>query len=989
MSIPVEPSDVRILIDYYHDSGGQYLRSSLRGEYPLTTICRQRLTWGVLKRYHVVVIDATAPADVSASELRAIERFVAAGGGALIAGSAPQWELVTGQPPTEMPAGRFADIFGIGLLSASEAEAATTIDSDLRIGYGDENVEVVSDAIEGFGPHPPALETVTPLRLPDTARPLLVHGRTGEPLAAIAEHGEGRVCVCPAFLERFNRLSHLGPLVEWLAGDAGDRPGRDIPTEIGSTPVLRDVQGLKLICDRSVAESAEELAELHLQLRAFLKELLGSHWEPPGTFRVRRSCRRPRPWDDGLFVAPTGPDWAVAYTNAVALAQHALWDSTAGQLLVSLFPESTVACHIALRFLDHLGYSAEADRLRGRAMQALDEADPSRDRTDLARIYWATDKWHPKGHWLLSELERRFGQGLLKRLFELLPKKREDDPLPKTFAWGGDRLAYYLGLAAGEDVTDLLREIGTTIHPLPLVPPDDESFADRMHETLADATVAASCPASRRMEALSDLAALKEEARGKLPERVRKLVEAFAQSGASDLRAVKPLERLARQKNEETAAWAALQLVSMGQTQWADRLAELLPERDLRFKLMGGYALRRLGRDLPEFALEGLSEDGRRVGEMHVSTRDQVMIHPKIGGYEVANVLAEAGLCGFPHGHFATQFYVYWVHTLPQWRRSGLSRLAFRVAMQHPEALRCSCFALNTGTRNNAHALYSDFGYVDMDRRERAVKQLHLGTPAVPPDGVVIRPGADADRDAVRQLVHDYHRDTFTLAPLPAPQLDEGSFTAIAERDGKLIGAALARYAAGEGADLQDVVVIEGEDPRQEIGVALLARVHAMLAEAGARRATTRACSDAGLLMNVLGRAGYSREVSGGVNMFGIRDLSQLFGEIRPLYEHRLRETPFADWRGRVLLLGERLQSGLEIEQGVAQVIDSPQPKPGDIVLHTADETITLFVTGRETPLEGYLQHRTRIEPQVSPAVMKLLETLLPRVPFVLRWGWE
>ena len=64
------------------------------------------------------------------------------------------------------------------------------------------------------------------------------------------------------------------------------------------------------------------------------------------------------------------------------------------------------------------------------------------------------------------------------------------------------------------------------------------------------------------------------------------------------------------------------------------------------------------------------------------------------------------------------------------------------------------------------------------------------------------------------------------------------------------------------------------------------------------------------------------------------------------------------------------------------------KPGPAQIVVRTTDETITRFVLGRETPLEGYLQRRAEIEPQVNSAVMGLLETLFPQVPIIERWGW-
>jgi len=981
---------IRVLVDHYHDSGGQQLRSSLRGGALQATICRERLTWRLLKRYHVAIVDATAPAKVAASELRALERFVSEGGGLLLAGAAPAYEFAAGAPPAEMPAARIAERFGFRYASGSEAAGETRYDRDFRLGYRAKDAQAAVEAVPGFGPTPPAAGTWAPIEAPSGAQMLLSHRETGETLAAVARHGAGRVCVCGTTLERFNVLAHLHPLIAWLAEDAGERPGREIPTEIGPPPVKCTFGGLALICDEPLADRAPDLSVTVRRFDEFMTQMLGEDWKMPQRIRALRTCQRLRPWDHGLFLAPPPTDWATAYNVAFSASLNALWHSHYGDMIVALFPEACLARYIAIRFLEHLGFDEQAARLREIALRRVDREDPSRTAGDLARIYWATEQWHPKGLWLLGELERRYGRGFLRRLLQVLPKKLEDDRLPQTYAWQSDQLAYYLGLAAGEDVTGLLREIGTTIHPLPLVSPDDGGFDEAMRGALSDAVLsrAGAGSAGRRMEALSDLAVLKPEQRAKLPDRVRDLTEAFERSVASDARAGKPLERLARAKDASHAAWAALQLVSMGRTEWADRLAELLPGQDLRFRLMAGHALSRIGREVPEGTLAGLQSDGRPVGELDVQALDTVMIHPKVEGYEVANVLAESGLSGFPHGNWATRFYVYWVHTSPQWRRSGLSRLAFRAAMEHPEALRCSCFALNTGTRNNAHALYRDFGYVDMDRREKAVKELSLGTPCVPPEGGVVRPITPDDREPVRRFLLGYHEGAFTLSPLPVPELGEGSFTALAERDGKLVGVALARHDEGGEAGLIDVAVSKDEKTRAEIGVAMLARVHAMLSNDGAKRVTARVCSDAGLLTDVLCRSGYSREATGSVNMFGIRDLRQLFSEIRPLYERRLRGTPFEDWRGRVILLGDRLGSGLEVEDGAAHVLEAPHPGPTDIVLHTTDETITRVVTGRETPLEGYLQRVTSIEPQVSPLVMKLLETLFPEVPFVLRWGW-
>ncbi len=984
-----DKSGIRVLIDRYHDTGWRGVRRNLGGGPMDTTICRETLRWDVLKRYHVAISDASAPLAVHQGEQADVERFVKQGGGLLLAGSAPAFSFVSDDDVADMPAARIAQPFGFRYIAPEKAAGETHWDRDFRLGYTDDQVEMIGTMIEDFGPQPPEIFVWAPIEVPGEAQTLLAHPDTGEVLAAAVEYGRGRVVVCGSELQGFCALRHIAPLINWLAGEAVEPADSEIPTEIGPPAKKRVIHGVRMVCDEPVLDRSESLARVVRRFDEFACDLMGEHWQMPRTIEVLQACKRPRPWEDGLFLAPTGTEAAVAYNTAIALALNALWNSEARHLAVMFFPEATIARHVAIRFLEDQGFDEMAAELREIARQQVDAADPTRDKADLPRVYWPTEQWHPKGLWLLEELENRYGPDYLSRLFQVIPAKQKDDRLPRTFAWGGDRAAYYLSLAAGEKLFPWLQEIGSTLHQLPVVPPDDDGFDDAMRETLVNELQNPSDPtdAARQMEALTDLARLETKKREKLPQEISAKVEAFEASVASDERSLDRLSELAASEEVATAAWAALQLVSAGHRDAADRLKELLPECDARLKLMAGHALRKLGRKAPGASLEDLQDDGQRLGRLEVEHRNLVIIHPNVDGYEVANVVANSGLAVFPQRTYATRYYIDWVYTAPQWRRSGLSRLAFTAAMEHEAARRCSCFALNTGTRNTAHALYADFGYVDMDRREKASKQIALGTPCAPPDGGMVRHMAEDDREAVRRFLRSYHKDAFTLSPRPLPALDDWNFCTLAECDGELIGVALAEIGERDGAQLIDVAVEGDDDGASEVGLALLSRLHGLLAEDGVQRIGADICSDADLFSDVLCRAGYSRRPSGSVNMFGIRDLKALFTEILPLYEHRVQDSDFERWRGRVILLGDRLRGGLEIVDGEAEVIDA-NPRPQDIVLRTSDATITRMVTGRETPLEGYLQQVTTIDPQVSPAVMKLLETLFPEVPFLVRWGW-
>ncbi len=166
VSMPGRDAPIRVLIDHYHDSGWREARQELHGGPLQVTICRETLKWSVLNRYHVAIVDASAPATVSANELKATERFVSEGGGLVIAGSAPAYEFAAETPVEEMPANRVARRLGFRFTSASECAGEALYDRDFRLGYRGEDVEVSAGVLEGFGPNPPDASTWAPIEAP-------------------------------------------------------------------------------------------------------------------------------------------------------------------------------------------------------------------------------------------------------------------------------------------------------------------------------------------------------------------------------------------------------------------------------------------------------------------------------------------------------------------------------------------------------------------------------------------------------------------------------------------------------------------------------------------------------------------------------------------------------------------------------------------------------------------------------------------------------
>ncbi|HUS79903.1 MAG TPA: hypothetical protein VM283_01465, partial [Armatimonadota bacterium] len=261
-------------------------------------------------------------------------------------------------------------------------------------------------------------------------------------------------------------------------------------------------------------------------------------------------------------------------------------------------------------------------------------------------------------------------------------------------------------------------------------------------------------------------------------------------------------------------------------------------------------------------------------------------------------------------------------------------------------------------------------------------KQLGAGTNCPPPAGVMVRPREDAEEPKARALAEGVLAEGFSDWPRALPKRDPRHVTVVAYKEDRLIGVAMGGAGARHEGDLLAVCVPRDTEERARVASALVAALHERLALQGVAKIALRTDADDGFWREMLGHAGYAGKPSGGVSMFGIRDLAQLFGEVRPLYEKRMREGKLPDWRGRVMIVGQRLKAGLEIADGQVQVV-SGRPRRGDVVVTAPDRTITRFVTGRETPMEGYLQTDATVEPGAGAGVMGLLETLFPQVPWI------
>ena len=78
----------------------------------------------------------------------------------------------------------------------------------------------------------------------------------------------------------------------------------------------------------------------------------------------------------------------------------------------------------------------------------------------------------------------KYGDDLFVRFAEVLSEKHSDTEknMPRaTFSWI-DTLIYYLSRTVDDDLFPWFKEIGTTVHPLPLLPNDSDEFVAEVRE---------------------------------------------------------------------------------------------------------------------------------------------------------------------------------------------------------------------------------------------------------------------------------------------------------------------------------------------------------------------------------------------------------------------------------------------------------------------------------------------------------------------------
>ena len=257
------------------------------------------------------------------------------------------------------------------------------------------------------------------------------------------------------------------------------------------------------------------------------------------------------------------------------------------------------------------------------------------------------------------------------------------------------------------------------------------------------------------------------------------------------------------------------------------------------------------------------------------------------------------------------------VYTRDAYRRRGLSRKAFARTLQHPMVRRCSCAALDTGTRNVAHAMYRSFGFVDTQVGDRYSKELEGAETVQVVEGVLIRDAAPGDEIGIATLLNECYRDHLGARRSRALGGHGDQMRKVALQGDEIVGCVSAwrDRRRNEEAYLGELCVRSG-DESESVGMALLSALHKGLWEKKIRKISYQPREN-NAVAQLLHRMGYTSSGSGGVALFKILHLPMLLREMSPLLEARLVESKrHKDWEGKVGIAGDQHRATLIIQGG-------------------------------------------------------------------------
>ena len=1006
---------IRILVDTSRDTGWSdgLIRIEPDNIYQ-TTNNRDYLSETVLKNYDVLTICSNTSLKYTDAERQLIREFVENGGGLLLAASTSLFERDVREPVSELGINHVASLFGAQFFPLPEGQGEMDTDANPLRGYTKKNLRLTNhEVVDGLGIDDLGLTSCGVLDIPADSHVFLEHSETAEPVGACLHFGSGRVLLINTQLFRYENHPVSGKFIDWLGIDREETPQQKpslttdpqaIPDEIPIEEQVREDGKIKIFYTHFVEEQVDTCMEFAKKLAEEMLSKFPEGEKIKWKIDLIPSCvhKHGFGWEDSVMTigACVNPS-RLAYSLGVE-ASRLLADKTPfGKATDVLFDGFQFFFGIwAMRLL---GFEEEAAEMLAKVEQQFRENAEVEEPIDIGKVY--EQQFH-KPIWILKTLLEKYGDALFVRLTEVFSGKQIDTEknMPNTTFSPVDRQIYYLSRAVGEDLFPWFKEISTTVHPLPLFPNDSDEFGAEIRGHLNRMIRDTTADTSDRIDAINSLFEIADESEHAIsalvakldaPDRYERLIAAVKLVRGCDERAAKVLEELTVETGDDgLVAMVVLMLVRNSRGgEVVDRLVEIAPRQDHGYQLETGHLLAKIGHPATErFSYEGLMDkNGALVLTMDVKRNAELHLYPTIGGYRVAicNVILHTH--HFPHNTHAPGTYVSWVHTTPKYRRKGLSRWAFGAAMSHELIRQYSCISLHTGTYNDAHGMYRDFGFVDGLLTRAFTKTLRHERAKVV-EGLVVRPYKSGDEVAMASVLNAFYADRVERRPRRAERrrTSETRLIYLTEKDGELLGYVQAQCSE----KVKSVSITEfclkpqpsegsthPEGFLEEVGAALLCALHNELVKREYKRIRyePEAEGDKDYVRTLFHNFGYTSSDAGWVWMFKIVNLPMLLGELSPLLSKRLNESDaYKDWQGTISIKGSEYQASLTIKDGEIYVSEEVSEDTG-IHLSIDDDTITRFVLGVISPYAAYSQNQLHIAPIANSSIMGLLGTLFPK----------
>ena len=1006
---------IRILVDTSRDSSwsGGLIRIEPDSIYQ-TTNNRDYLNEALLKNYDVLTICSNTPLKYTEAELQLIREFVENGGGLLLAASTSRFERDVREAISELGTNHIASLFNARFLPLPEGQGEIDTDANPLRGYTKKDLCLTNHEItDGLGIDDLDLTYYGILDVPTEGSVFLEHSDTKEPVGACLDFGSGRVLLINTQLFQYENHPVSTRFIDWLGINREETPQQKpslatdtqtIPDEIPIEEYVREDGKIKIFYTHFVEDRIDTCMAFAKKLAEEMLSKFPDGEKIEWKIDLIPSCVHEYgfSWEDsvmtiGACISPSRLAYSLGFEASGLIADKTPFQKAADALFDGF------QFFFGIWAMKLLGFEREATMMLSEFEKQFRENDETEKRVDVAKVY---EQQSRKPIWILKALLEKYGDDLFVRLTEIFSEKQIDPEknMPDTTFSRVDRQICYLSRVVGEDLFPWFEEIGTTVHPLPLLPNDSDEFAAEVHGYLNGIMRDTSIDTSDRIDAIDSLLEIADESEHQVSalvakldtaDRYKRLIAAAKLINSCDDRAVKVLEGLTVETADDgLVAMAILMLVrNGGGSEIVDRLVEIAPHQDHRYQLETGYLLAKIGHPAAEaFSYKELTdENGASLLTMDVKRNEELYHYPIIGGDRVAvcNIILHTH--HFPHNTHASGTYVSWVHTTSKYRRKGLARWAFGASMSHELVRRYSCISLHTGTDNNAHGMYRNFGFVDgLLTREFTKALRHEQAKVV--EGLVIRPYAPGDEVAMARGLNAFYADRVERRPRRAERrrTSETRLIYLAEKDGELLGYVQAQCDEKEKSVritefcLKPLSSEDSTHPEgflEDVGAALLCALHNGLVKREYKRIRyePEAEGDKNYIRTLFHNFGYTSGDVGWVWMFKIVNLPMLLGELSPLLLKRLNKSDdYKGWHGTISIKGSEHRASLIIKDGEIRVSEEIAEGTG-ICLSTDDDTITRFILGVITPYGAHLQDQLHIAPTVNDSVTRLLGTLFPK----------